>query len=99
MTRFSHKFILWLLVVTIFGLEGCGTIRTMPTLGSYDAPKIYSGTRLDVYAAADDESHLALFSVTPPEHPVIDMPFSFILDTIILPVIIPVVSYELVFGR
>lgn len=99
MIRLFHKLLLWFLVVTVFGLGGCGTIRTMPTLGSYDAPKIYSGTRLDFYAATDNESQLALFNATPPEHAVIDIPFSFILDTIILPVLIPVVIYELVFGH
>lgn len=32
------------------GAAGCGTVRTMPTLGSYGTPQIYSGARLDLDA-------------------------------------------------
>jgi len=98
MSPFSHVLFRWLLVVMVVGSYGCGTIRTMPTLASYDAPKIYSGTRLDFYAATGNEASLTPFSAKPPEYPLIDIPFSFILDTIILPVTISVAGYKLVFG-
>ncbi len=99
MSQFSRTSFLLVLVVAAFGLDGCGTIRTMPTLASYGAPKIYSGTRLDFHAIRGNESRLREFSASPPNYPIIDIPFSLIADTVILPATIPVVSYELVFGK
>lgn len=97
MNQFSRRF-LWILIVLAVWATGCGTLRTMPSLGSYGAPKIYSGTRLDFHAMRGNESRLKEFSASPPEYPFIDIPFSLFLDTIILPVTVPVVCYELVFG-
>lgn len=98
MRKLSRMLFLSILLVTANALSACGTIRTMPALGSYDTPKIYSGTRLDLSAITRNESKLKRFSTVPPEHPLIDFPFSLLLDTIILPMTIPAATYELVFG-
>jgi uncharacterized protein YceK len=81
------------------GLTGCATIRTMPTLASYGSTKVYSGTRLDFSAVTGNTAGLARFKVKPPEHPLIDIAFSATLDTIILPVTLPVATYEVVFKK
>ena len=58
---------------------------------------MYSGTRLDYNAARGDMEGLEKFKVEAPEHPSIDLPFSAILDTIILPITFSVAAYEFVF--
>jgi len=88
-----------LLLVCIFGLGGCATIQTMPSLGTYEHPKIYSGTRLDLYAISKNEEALYKFKAKAPEHPLIDIPFSALLDTVLLPVTFPIANYEFWFGR
>ncbi len=91
--------VLPMLLVASIGLAACGTIRTMPTLASYDVPKVYSGTRLDVCGAGQSEACHRQFSMNAPEHPLLDLPFSLVLDTIFLPVTVPVALYEIVFGH
>ena len=73
------------LATIIFLITGCATYRTIDvvTLGN---PMVYSGTRLNIYVIADDQYELKKFDVEPPEHPIIDLPASFVLDTIILPI-------------
>ena len=80
-----------------FGSTGCGTVRTMPTLGMYGSPQVYSGARLDLDAIREDRAGLDKFKVKPPTHPMLDLPFSTLLDTLILPVVLPVAAYEYVF--
>ena len=98
MMRFSYTLYLLLPIIIIFGFTGCATVRTMPSLGSPEHPKIYSGARLDVHAISENEEALKKFKAKAPVHPLIDFPFSVILDTVILPVTFPVASYELLFG-
>ena len=64
-----------------------------------DASYLYSGARLDYHAIAGHEETLKKFKAEPPEHPVIDFPFSVVLDTVILPLTFSVASYEFLFGR
>lgn len=94
----SRPRLLSLLLALLLGLAGCGTIRMMPSVGSARAPKIYSGTRLDLHAISGSRERLERFGATPPEHPWADLPFSFLLDTLILPVTFPIASYEFLFG-
>lgn len=87
-----------LLITFASGLAGCATIRTMPSLGSYGSPKIYSGARLDFNAIAGDESDLRKFRARPPKYPLLDLPFSLVMDTAIVSVTFPVAAYEYLFG-
>jgi len=73
---------------TSLSLGGCATFRTLSTLDP-ERPKIYSGTRLDLNVTVGDESWPRKFGLEPPRYPVIDLPFSFILDTVMLPSTIP----------
>ena len=99
MRQFSHTIFLWIFAALAFGLYGCATIRTMPSLATPEHPKIYSGARLDFHAITGHEESLKRFKAEPPEHPLIDFPFSAILDTVILPVTFSVASYEFLFGK
>lgn len=91
-------------VVLIFLLctTGCATMTTANHF-TQDSPMIYSGTRLDIHASADDETILRnyrdKYGVEPPAYPKLDLPFSLLFDTIILiPVVLPLVLYQAVFG-
>lgn len=87
-----------ILAFVLFGSAGCATIRTMPFVATPDHPKIYSGARLDYYALSDNDEELRRFNAKAPSSPLIDFPFSALLDTIILPMTFPVASYEFLFG-
>ncbi len=96
MTRWICLFVLPLLLsVTL--LSGCATVRTMPNLGNYGSPKVYSGTRLDYNAAQGNRGRIEAFRAEAPDHPGIDLPFSALLDTILLPVTLSVSLYEALF--
>ncbi len=97
MGQSSGVWFLWIIVALAIGLQGCGTIRTMPSLATPEQPKIYSGARLSFDAITKNEKSLKKFKAEAPEHPLIDFPFSLLLDTIILPVTIPVATYEFFF--
>ena len=76
---------------------GCSTLRTTShyTLGS---PKFYSGTRMDIDTINESEDYvLKKYNVKGPENPKLDFPFSFIFDTIILPVVIPIALSDAIF--
>lgn len=65
---------------------GCATYKTISVIkyGS-SSPRIYSGTRLNIYAISDNRYALKKFDVKPPEYPILDLPTSFALDTLLLP--------------
>jgi len=75
---------------------GCASFSTISeaTPGS---PKVYSGTRLDIHAISNDATGLRQFKVAPPPHPEADLPFSFLLDTIMFPLTFSSATYEFVF--
>jgi uncharacterized protein YceK len=74
---------LCLLLTTSLPLGGCATFRTLSTFDP-ERPMIYSGTRLDWNVTVGDESWPRKFGVAPPRYPIIDLPFSFVLDTVML---------------
>ncbi len=98
MRQYFCTVFLLLLVISAFGSAGCATVRTVPSLASPEHPKIYSGTRLDLNAVSENEAALKKFNAKAPEHPLIDLPFSALLDTLLLPVTLSVATYELIFG-
>ena len=97
MRQLPRTMFLLILVALAFGLDGCATIRTMPSLATPEHPKIYSGARLDFNAITNNEWALKKFKAGPPEHPLIDFPFSVVLDTVILPITFSVASWEFLF--
>jgi uncharacterized protein YceK len=96
MTKTLSVFTVLLLLVA-----GCATGRTV-THFSEESPLLYSGTRLDIHAISQNESILQMykekFGVEPPAHPKLDLPISFLLDTLVLiPIALPLALYNAVF--
>ncbi|MCW5617935.1 MAG: YceK/YidQ family lipoprotein, partial [Nitrosomonas sp.] len=66
---------------------GCATYKTISAVKyGNSSPRIYSGTRLNIYAISNNRSALNMFDVEPPEYPMLDLPASFAFDTLILPI-------------
>ncbi len=67
-------------------LTGCATFKSLDA----DVPLaqrifIYSGTRLDWAALENNDVAIRKFNTAPPSLPLVDLPFSFALDTLFLP--------------
>jgi len=73
--------------------SGCATYRTIST-AEQGSPKVFSGARLDVSAVLGDEFGLRKFKTDPPRYPLVDLPFSIALDTVILPLTVRAATGE-----
>ena len=72
--------------ICIIGLSGCATFKTLDADFPLDQRLfIYSGTRLDCAALAENDAALRKFKVAPPGYPLVDLPLSFALDSLFLP--------------
>jgi len=87
-----------MLTLCLTQLTGCASFDTI-SAARPGSPKIYSGTRLDLHAAQGDRYAVEKFRVPPPAQPLLDLPFSFLLDTIALPLTLSVSGYEIIFGE
>lgn len=72
--------------ICILELSGCATFKSL----SADTPLyqrifIYSGTRLNWAALEQDDVGIRKFNTEPPIYPLVDLPFSFALDSLFLP--------------
>ena len=75
--------------IFIVGLSGCATFKTLDADFPLDERLfIYSGTRLDWAALAKNDAALRKFKVVPPRYPLVDLPLSFTLDSMFLPLAI-----------
>ena len=69
--------------ICMLALSGCATFKTLDTdLPLNQRMFVYSGTRLDWSAISNNQAALKKIKVTPPRYPLVDLPFSFSLDTI-----------------
>ena len=84
-----------ILSIVVLPLSGCATYKTVSAAkyGS-SSPRIYSGTRLDIHAISDNRYELKKYGVAPPKYPLLDLPASFALDTLILPLTVSSVLSE-----
>jgi uncharacterized protein YceK len=83
------KLLKYLLVgsICVAGLFGCATFKTLDTnLPLEERLFIYSGTRLDWAALAKNDAALRKYKIPPPRYPLVDLPFSFALDSMFLPI-------------
>lgn len=72
--------------VCIIGLSGCATFQTLDAdLPLAQRMFIYSGTRLDWAAITNNDVTLRKMLVEPPPFPLVDLPLSFAMDTLFLP--------------
>ena len=65
-------------------LPGCASVSTL-NAAKADAPVIYAGTRLDWYAINGGCCPTERFGTPAPAYPSVDLPFSALLDTLLLP--------------
>lgn len=75
------------LCVLTFGLllaTGCSTVRTLDA-NQAGAPVVYAGTRLDLYAIDGGCCAKDRFGAEAPTYPMLDLPGSALLDTVLLP--------------
>jgi uncharacterized protein YceK len=52
------------------------------------SPKVYPGTRLDLAALQNDQDSLSMYhryGISAPTYPAVDLPLSFVGDTVMLP--------------
>ena len=73
--------------------SGCATYRTVSAV-ERGSPRVYSGTRLDLNAIENDSIQLKKFQAKPPKYPVLDLPASLVLDTVMLPLTASSALYE-----
>ena len=92
-TRIAAYIFTGLLILTA---TGCATVRTISKADSESA-KIFSGTRLDIRAISGEIAPTKKFNVLPPAYPAIDLPFSMVLDFMMLPLTTATALYEYVF--
>lgn len=84
------------LVLLSLQLMGCGTISSFAHFGR-ETPVVYSGTRMDAAAIANDQATLDKFEMDPPSAPAVDLPFSVLADTVLLPGTLAVAAYRKLF--
>jgi uncharacterized protein YceK len=84
------------LIMVPMASTGCATYRTISEAAP-GSPKVFSGTRLDINVIRGDDVGVRKFKVAPPPYPMVDLPFSLLLDTFIIPLTFPVATYELIF--
>jgi len=72
--------------IYIPGLFGCATFKTLDThFPLYERIFIYSGTQLDWAAITKNDAAISKLKATPPCYPLIDLLFSFTLNSTLLP--------------
>jgi len=75
--------------VCILVLSGCATFTSLNAeVPLYERVFVYSGTRLDWAALENDDVTIRKFRAEPPRYPLVDLPFSFALDSLFLPLAI-----------
>ncbi|WP_213875704.1 YceK/YidQ family lipoprotein [Pseudomonas sp. dw_358] len=72
------------LALAALQLGGCATVRTLDA-AKPGAPVVYAGTRLDQYAIDGGCCPMDRFGTEAPAWPGVDLPASFLLDTLLLP--------------
>jgi uncharacterized protein YceK len=77
-------------------LMGCGTVSSFAQFHR-ETPIVYSGTRMDAAAIANDQATLDKFELDPPSAPAVDLPFSVVADTILLPGTLAAAAYRKLF--
>lgn len=73
----------------IIGLAGCATFKSLNSeVSLYERVFVYSGTRLNWAALENDNVSIRKFKTEPPSYPLVDLPFSFAMDSVFLPLAI-----------
>ena len=73
-----------LVLLALLLSSGCASVRTLHAAQA-GAPVIYSGARLDWYSLQGGCYPVQRFGAQAPQYPGLDLPFSAVLDTLLLP--------------
>lgn len=76
------------LLTAIVASSGCATVTTIQRADE-DTVKVFSGTRQDLRAIGGETAENQRFRAPPPPYPLLDLPFSFALDVVMLPLTLP----------
>jgi uncharacterized protein YceK len=79
--------------LVVMGIPGCATFKSLDA-SIPGGPKIYSETRLDISALTGNKTSIRKFKTEAPAYPLLNLPFSFAFDTVLLPLSIPRSIYE-----
>jgi len=93
MLKLFQLFRATLILIPLSLLTACATIETIDH-ASADSPKVFSGTRMNIHAIQNNKTALMKYNVEPPRYPLLDLPGSILLDTIILPLTTSTVIFE-----
>ena len=75
--------------ICIIVISGCATFKSLNAeVPLYERVFVYSGTRLDWAALENDNVSIRKFKTEPPSYPLVDLPFSFAMDSVFLPLAI-----------
>ena len=75
--------------VCLIGLSSCATFKSLDAeVPLVQRIFIYSGTRLDWAALQESDLSIRKFNTAPPSYPLVDLPFSFAMDSLFLPLAI-----------
>ncbi len=72
------------LLICLTVSSGCASVRTLDAAQA-GAPVIYAGTRLDWYSLQGGCYAVERFGAHAPKYAALDLPFSALLDTLLLP--------------
>ena len=78
------KSLVALLLAAMLVSSGCASVRTLDAAQA-GALVIYSGTRLDWYSLQGGCYSMQRFGAQAPKYAALDLPFSLLLDTLLLP--------------
>lgn len=81
--QYMKKFFI---ILILFAFQNCATYITVQDWNKKNAPVFYSGTRCDVGMMIEN-------GITYDPIYIIDLPFSFILDTILIPISLPFAAF------
>ncbi|MEO8937564.1 MAG: YceK/YidQ family lipoprotein [Burkholderiaceae bacterium] len=77
--------------------SGCATVTTIQRADEHTV-KVFSGTRQDLRAIGGETAENQRYRAPPPPYPWLDLPFSFALDVLVLPLTLPAAA-SLTWGR
>ena len=84
-----------LLLPVVVATSGCATVTTIQRADA-ETVKVFSGTRQDLRAIGGETAENRRYRAPPPPWPLLDLPFSFALDILMLPLTIPAgISFNL----
>lgn len=76
------------LQIVFLAASGCATVTTIQRADEHTV-KVFSGTRQDLRAIGGETAENRRYRAPAPPYPLLDLPFSFALDIIMLPLTLP----------